>query len=142
MGRSRGPHPQYNLREVQDLAWRHGSEQLPTHPNNRGMMVSFWSEKCRGVRMNVYLTTGTVGTALTHARQGSTQMFRKGVDTKAKLGNLLANPRAHTGTGYQRREQWHRRESYEDEEVEEDSEREDCYSEGEYSFRDANIGHN
>ena len=50
--------------------------------------------------MNIYLRTGTVGTSLEHNRQGKTQLFRREVDTKAKLGNIFANPRVHTGTGY------------------------------------------
>lgn len=53
-------------------------------------------------RINVYYTTGTVGTSLEHPRQGRTQLFRRGI-TLAELGEILDNPRVHTGAGYHRR---------------------------------------
>lgn len=53
-------------------------------------------------RINVYYTTGTVGTSLEHPRQGRTQLFRRGI-TLAELIEILDNPRVHTGAGYHRR---------------------------------------
>ena len=64
--------PEYNVREVKDLAWRHGWDLLKTPHNDYGRMISFRSDKCGGVRINIYLRTGTVGTALEHHRQGKT----------------------------------------------------------------------
>ena len=52
------------------------------------------------VRVNVYYTTGTVGTCLDHPRQGSTQLFRRKC-TAADLHAIFSDPRVHTGKGYQ-----------------------------------------
>ena len=50
-------------------------------------------------QINVYYTTGTIGTSLLHPKYGRTQLFRRRV-TEAQLQKLLATPRAHTGKGY------------------------------------------
>ena len=50
-------------------------------------------------RINVYYTTGTVGTCIEHPELGKTQMFRRNVDYTL-LGEIFRNPRVHTGTGY------------------------------------------
>ena len=55
-----------------------------------------------GVRINVYYTTGTVGTCLEHPTQGRTQMFRRNV-TLAELEGIFRYPRVHTGKGYKQR---------------------------------------
>jgi hypothetical protein len=53
-------------------------------------------------RLNIYYTTGTVGTALLHpARDVATQLFRRNV-TLAELVAIFMQPRAHTGKGYYR----------------------------------------
>jgi hypothetical protein len=51
--------------------------------------------------INVYWTTGTVGTCLIHLRQGKTQLFRRNADI-AVLREIFRNPRVHTGSGYHR----------------------------------------
>ena len=51
------------------------------------------------IRINVYWTTGTVGTCLDHPRQGKTQLFRRNVDLSS-LRAIFQNPRTHTGSGY------------------------------------------
>jgi len=56
-----------------------------------------------GARINVYYSTGTVGTSLDHPRQGKTQLFRRNVDLAA-LREILRDPRVHTDKGYQRRQ--------------------------------------
>jgi len=59
-------------------------------------MVSFKkfleSGQCR---INVYLSTMTVATALNHPRKGKCQMYRKGVSLKI-LKKIFENPRVHT----------------------------------------------
>jgi hypothetical protein len=68
--------------------------------NETSRVISFQ----RGdVRINVYYTTGTVGTCIDHPRQGKTQLFRRDVDSSL-LRTLFNNPRTHTDRGYQRRQ--------------------------------------
>ena len=65
----------------------------------KNKMISFFR---RGVRLNIYYTTGTVGTCMDHPTKGKTQLFRRGVDT-GLLEKIFDNPRVHTGEGYYRR---------------------------------------
>lgn len=53
------------------------------------------------VRLNFWLSTGTVGSYLAHPRQGKTQLFRRNVDMN-EAASIFQNPRVHTGRGYQR----------------------------------------
>jgi hypothetical protein len=62
-------------------------------------LISFKKE---GVRINVYYTKMTVGTCLSHPRQGKTQLFRKGVSMNC-LDKIFKNPRLHTGKGYRKK---------------------------------------
>lgn len=50
-------------------------------------------------RINIFLTTLTVVTAITHPKRGKNQLYRKDcrLDT---VKELLKNPRLHTGNGY------------------------------------------
>lgn len=61
-----------------------------------------------GVRLNFWLSTGTVGSYLDHPTQGETQLFRRGI-TMQSVAALFDNPRQHTGIGYHTREQQHRK---------------------------------
>jgi len=54
-------------------------------------------------KINVYYTTGTVGTRLNHPRHGKTQLFRRSVSLD-QLEEIFENPRIHTGAGYHLRE--------------------------------------
>ena len=57
------------------------------------------------VRINVFFTTGSVGTCLKHPqRQHGTQLFRRNV-AAAELAAIFRDPRAHTDRGYCTREQ-------------------------------------
>jgi hypothetical protein len=49
------------------------------------------------VRLNFYLSTGTVGSCLDHPTKGKTQLFRKYMENPM---SLFDNPREHTGKGY------------------------------------------
>jgi hypothetical protein len=53
-------------------------------------------------RMNVYYTTGKIGTSLDHPRQGSTQLFRRNCDMRA-VEEIFDSSRVHTNRGYKRR---------------------------------------
>lgn len=68
--------------------------------NETSRVLSF--RTADGARVNVYFTTRTVGTALSHPVQGSTQLFRRNC-TADELIKILENPRFHTGKGYKRR---------------------------------------
>jgi len=60
-------------------------------------MISFWKNKTD--RINIYITTMTVGTCMDHPKKGKTQLFRKYVNDK-ELENIFKCPRLHTGKGY------------------------------------------
>ena len=55
-------------------------------------------------KLNVWCTTGTVGSYLKHPKRKSpTQLFRREVETWPDFEAILANPRVHTDKGYSRR---------------------------------------
>ena len=54
------------------------------------------------VRINVYYTTGTIGTCLNHPTKGKTQLFRRNATLK-ELEQIFEDPRHHTGKGYYRK---------------------------------------
>ena len=68
--------------------------------NEQSRLISFRCDK--GVRFNIYYTTRTIGTAMDHPRQGSTQLFRRNCGD-AELAEVMRNPRLHTGKGYQKK---------------------------------------
>lgn len=57
------------------------------------------SYKKDGVRLNFWLSTGTVGSYLDHPRQGKTQLFRRSV-SMSEASEVFDDPRKHTGKGY------------------------------------------
>jgi hypothetical protein len=69
--------------------------------NKASKVISFTNGS---VRFNYYYTTGTVGTCLDHPKQAKTQLFRREQDARGIEG-IFANPRVHTGDGYQRKTQ-------------------------------------
>ncbi|KAJ1476599.1 hypothetical protein T484DRAFT_1965386 [Baffinella frigidus] len=71
--------------------------------NETSRLVSFArdSPEPGDARINVYYTTGTVGTCLDHPRQGKTQLFRRNVNL-TMLREVFRDPRVHTDRGYQR----------------------------------------
>ena len=60
--------------------------------------------KAGPVRLNVWLTTGTVSTSLDHPTSGKTQLFRKNVPDYDLLERIFENPRVHTDKGYREKE--------------------------------------
>lgn len=66
--------------------------------NDVSKVVSYKNTE-HNCRINVYYTTGTVGTCLLHPVAGKTQLFRRDVTAKV-LRKIFLNPRTHTGKGY------------------------------------------
>jgi hypothetical protein len=69
--------------------------------NESSRVISFKNAES-DTRINVYYTTRTVGTALTHPSQGKTQLFRRNCTTE-ELVKIFHDPRVHTGRGYKRK---------------------------------------
>jgi hypothetical protein len=82
---------------VRGAAMASGVEEIMLNPQSR--VISFRTPD--NVRINVYYTTRTIGTAMDHPAQGKTQLFRKNC-TSQELADILANPRIHTGRGYKK----------------------------------------
>ena len=55
------------------------------------------------MQLNIWCTTGTVGSYLNHPRRGKTQLFRRDVDSYGALKAILSNPRVHGQGGYYER---------------------------------------
>lgn len=74
------------------LCYKEGSE-----------MISFTKTyKGNKARINIWLTTKTVSTALTHPKQGKTQLYRKRADMNL-IHKIFKNPRVHTNRGYKKK---------------------------------------
>ena len=83
----------------QQYGWREHAYQW-----SQGKLMIMRKEDCNGdtMQLNIWCTTGTVGSYLTHPRQGKRQLFRREVDSWGDLDGLFRNPRVHTGDGYHR----------------------------------------
>jgi hypothetical protein len=88
-----------SLSEIRTIARMHG--YVETDYNTASRLVSFRGEQSDGssCRLNVYYTTGTVGTCLDHPRLGKTQLFRKYIFTAGLMADIFKNPRLHTNKG-------------------------------------------
>ena len=90
-----------NFTDVCEAATADGYQQ--SYFNDTCKVISFSKrdelDDSTFIRINVYWTTGTVGTCLNHPRQGKTQLFRRNVDLLT-LRLIFKNPRHHTGYGY------------------------------------------
>jgi hypothetical protein len=96
----------FTIAQVQDIAVRYDYEEMSCNEISR--VISFRGGPRKSTRINVYYTTGTVGTCLNHPKQGKTQLFRRDVDAES-LDEIFKNPRTHTGDGYHRKQisqQW------------------------------------
>ena len=87
--------------EASHLGWDHHTTQL-----QQGGLVIFHRSDPSGEngelqKLNVWCTTGTVGSYLKHPnRKQPTQLFRREVDTWNELDSIFENPRTHTDKGY------------------------------------------
>jgi len=95
--------PNYSTKDIKRVAKKNEYYELEVSPRDEGRMVSWrHDEKCRGVRINIYFTTGTVATCLDHPKRGKSQLFRRNM-TYADLEDIFENPRVHTDGGYYHR---------------------------------------
>ena len=96
------PTPKLNLDHVRQLAATADLKEI--YCNEDSKVISFVprSDHSPTKRINIYWTTGTVGTCVLHPKQGHTQAFRRDV-TPSLLEELMLNPRMHTNTTYQRK---------------------------------------
>ena len=90
---------------IRQIASDYGYEEIELNTTSR--VISF---RRQTTRINVYYTTGTVGTCLNHPSKGKTQLFRRNVTRLDALERIFDNPRIHTGDGYYTRkniaQQW------------------------------------
>ena len=92
----------FSVADVRAVAASLGLREIQYNEQSR--VIAFLKDGDDGVRarINVYYTTGTVGTALEHPSQGSTQLFRRGCNLQ-EVKAIMSNPRVHTNKGYKRR---------------------------------------
>jgi len=95
----------FDMYEVQQLARDYGYSQCQLEP--REGVLGFNRRANDGNELvRVWWRTGTVGTYLTHPRQGKVPLFRRAEVTEEYLERIFQNPRVHTGGGYHTREQY------------------------------------
>jgi hypothetical protein len=92
----------YSIAQVREIAKQHHYKEISLNETSRG--ISFSKDN---VRINVYYTTGTVGTCVNHPVRGKTQLFRRNL-SPPELKQLFQNPRQHTGKGYYRKHAGHK----------------------------------
>lgn len=85
---------QSRLEQIEGYAKTHGWQFLELQEPNR--MISFSKD---GNRLNVYYSTGTVGTVLTHPKRGRSTLYRRHL-TMPEIEQIFSNPRIHTQKGY------------------------------------------
>jgi len=88
-----------DLEEVKKLAVKEDYELIYFSKASRVVSFSSTNDIDGNIRINVYWTTGTVGTCLAHPTQGKTQLFRRNINI-GELEDIFRNPRVHTGIGY------------------------------------------
>ena len=81
----------------------HGWTHYKTQPH-QGQLVILRKDYPNGgvkkMQLNIWCTTGTVGSYLWHPKQGKTQLFRREISTWTELDAILQNPRVHTDKGF------------------------------------------
>ena len=85
----------------------HGWTHHCTQPQQGHLVILHKDNPNGGVKklkLNIWCTTGTVGSYLKHPKQGNKQLFRKDIETWTELEAILKNPRVHTNKGYHRKE--------------------------------------
>jgi len=87
-----------SLKDIRSIARDNGYEEIGLNENSR--LISFRGGPSKSTRINIYYTTGTVGTCLNHPKRGKTQLFRRNISSLDQLGVIFSNPRVHTGRGY------------------------------------------
>lgn len=91
------------VQEVRTIAEMHGYEEIDHNKTSKLLSFRGLLNTNNSVRINVYYTTGTIGTCLNHPRKGKTQLFRRNITDLEVVSELFQNPRKHTGSGYYRK---------------------------------------
>lgn len=92
----------YSIEDIEPIA-RDCDWTFVVLQTNIGMISYRKEDEENGkMRINIYMTKGTVSTAIKHPKHGKTQLFRKNV-TLDQLTQIFINPRQHTGKGYYRK---------------------------------------
>ena len=86
------------------LASQAGYVEVAHDDVSRVIIFSKTDERQRIVRINVYYTTGTIGTCIAHPTKGKTQMFRR-LCSYDEICSIFDHPRVHTGKGYYHKNQ-------------------------------------
>jgi len=90
-----------NIKGLKKLASEHGW-QFHDWQENIGMISFVKVINGDPARINIYTTKMTVATAISHPRQGKTQLYRKKVGNEL-MAKIFKNPRVHTHKGYKRK---------------------------------------
>jgi hypothetical protein len=90
--------PGFPVETVREIATRHNYVELSL--NEESLVISF-RKKSGSTRINVYYTTQTVSTCLSHPVRGKTQLCSRNV-TLEQLDLIFQDPRHHSGKGYYR----------------------------------------
>eukprot|EP01083_Nonionella_stella_P196926 724293_1 len=101
--------PLGSLNDIRRVAREAGMTEIQLNKTSR--VIAFRGSRHYALypRINVWYTTGTVGTYLYHPNsEASTQLFRRNVNLLL-LKDIFANPRKHTGLGYHFKEELHQR---------------------------------
>jgi hypothetical protein len=85
-----------DVNALRQWAYSQGWHEVQFNPESK--VIGF---KRDNERVNVYYTTGTVGTCVDHPRQGKTQLFRREQSYEG-MQRIFANPRIHTGESQRR----------------------------------------
>jgi len=88
----------HEIEQIRFIAKNAEWDEIDLQENNK--LISFVKGS---TRINIYYSTMTVGTCLTHPKLGKTQMFRRNVNMRT-LEQIFINPRLHTNTGYRQKQ--------------------------------------
>ena len=92
----------YSIEDIESIAIDCGWTFMVLQ-TNIGMISYRKEDQDNGkMRIKIYMTKGTVSTAIKHTKPGKTQLFRKNV-TLDQLTQILINPRKPTCKGYYRK---------------------------------------
>jgi hypothetical protein len=83
-----------DLTQLRHIALMCGAQEI--YLNEVSKVISF---RVGFARVNIYYTTGTVGTCIEHPVSGKTQLFRRN-QTISTVATIFRDPRVHTGAGY------------------------------------------
>ena len=84
------------ISKIRSIAHRYGYAEVQF--NEKSCVIGF-KRMDGNVRINVYYTTGTIASCLSHPLKGKTQLFRRN-QSLDDMELIFKNPRIHTGDGY------------------------------------------